>query len=71
MLSRPENQSLLEKASGTGDTVAETLRETFRATSRIEIPKPDMKKQQKKLIHYDGENPDEKRKKIDIQFKVM
>ena len=30
-----------------------------------------MKKQQKKLIHYDGENPDEKRKKIDIQFQVM
>ena len=60
---------MLEKAIG--NVVVDNLRETFRSTSKIDSPKIDMKKQHKKLIRYDGENPDDKKKKIDLQMKVM
>lgn len=52
--------------------MADTLRETLRVTSRMHVDEsPLMKKKKKVLQNYDGENPDEKKKQIDMQFEIM
>ena len=77
VLSRAEVHALLNTVNNIDEKLVDNLRDTLRITERNEMSvhaktqalAPNFDK--KRLYNYDGDNPDEKKEKIDIQLQLM